>query len=141
MKQYIVDFLRRGLLACGGGPMVLAIIYAAHSACGTIDTISLSEAAKGIITVTMLAFVAGGVTVVYQIERLALFPALLIHGAVLYLDYLVIYLINGWLASGMMPIVIFSICFILGYTAIWAFIYFASVKKTKKLNKAIKNEV
>ena len=27
MRKFILDFLRRGLIACGFGPMVLAILY------------------------------------------------------------------------------------------------------------------
>lgn len=141
MKKHILDALHRGLLACGAGPVVLAIIYIILASNGKPETLTLAEAAKGILTITELAFVSGALTVLYQIERLPLFPALLIHGMVLYLDYLSVYLVNGWLQKGSYPLIVFTVCFILGYAAIWAIIYFTSVKKVKKLNKAIKNEV
>ncbi len=138
MKKHILDALHRGMLACGAGPVVLAIIYIIIGSNGGADTLSPTEAAKGILTITELAFVSGALTVLYQIERLPLFPALLIHGIVLYLDYLSVYLINGWLENGKLPIVVFSVIFILGYALIWAVIYISTSMKTKKLTEQLK---
>lgn len=141
MKKHILDALHRGLLACGAGPVVLAIIYIIIGLGGNSAPITLTDAAKGILTITELAFISGALTVLYQIERLPLFPALLIHGVVLYLDYLSVYLINGWLQKGSYPLIVFTICFVLGYAIIWACIYLSTLRKTKELNTAIKNEV
>ena len=137
MKQYILQFLHRGLLACGGGPMVLALIYAIVGASGTADPLSATEAAKAIVTITALAFIAGGITTIYQIERLALFPALVIHGAVLYAAYLAVYLTNGWLAAGKTSLLIFTVCFLIGYAIIWLCIYLITRHKTAKLNRTL----
>ena len=138
MKKHILDALHRGLLACGAGPVVLAIIYIIIGSNGGADSLSPMEAAKGILTITELAFVSGALTVLYQIERLPLFSALLIHGGVLYLDYLSVYLINGWLESGKLPIAVFSVIFILCYALIWAIIYISTSMKTKKLTEQLK---
>ena len=51
---------------------------------------------------------------IYQIERLPLMVAILIHGSVLYISYLVTYLLNDWLDWGVMPIVVFSAIFLVG---------------------------
>lgn len=131
--KYLKEFMKRGVVAAWGGPAVLAIIFL----CIGKGDITLIDAAKGILSVTVLAFIAGGITMVYQIERLPLFPALLIHGAVLYFDYLIIYLLNGWLAEGYLPIVIFSVCFIAGYGLIWAIIYFTTKRKAASLTRAL----
>lgn len=136
MKRHLSEFLHRGLIACCGGPIVLAIIYA----CQAGSPLSALTASKQILTITLLAFIAGGITVVYQIERLALFPALLIHGVVLYLDYLLVYLFNGWLAAGVRPLMIFTACFIAGYAVIWLLIYLGIQRKTKKLNDALSSQ-
>lgn len=141
MKPYLKSFVHRGFLAGWGGPAVLAVIYLVLHACGDADTISLYDAAKGILTITVLAFVAGGITTIYQIERLPLFPALLIHGIVLYAAYLTVYLINGWLADGRTPVIIFTVCFVLGYAVIWLCIYWFTKRKTQMLNKALKDRV
>lgn len=139
MKSYLKHFFHRGLLVCWGGPVILAMIYLISHASGNTAPISLYDAAKGILTITALAFVAGGITTIYQIDRLPLFPALLIHGAVLYITYLTVYLTNGWLADGKMPFIIFTVCFVMGYAAIWLFIYCLTRRKTKQLNQALKN--
>lgn len=123
MKKYMKEFLLRGLLACWGGPVILAIIYGILGATGAVDSLTPMEVCKGVLTITLMAFLAAGVTVVYQIERLPLFPALLIHGIVLYLDYLMLYLVNGWIEQGIQPLLIFTAVFVAGYALVWLIIY------------------
>ncbi|MBR5559285.1 MAG: DUF3021 domain-containing protein [Oscillospiraceae bacterium] len=137
MKKYVVEFLKRGLMACWGGPVIIAIIYLCLNASGAAETITLTEAAKNILTITLMAFVASGITMVYQIEKLALFPALLLHGAVLYLDYIMIYLTNGWLAEGITPFLVFTVVFVLSYALIWVIIYLITKNKTQKINQVL----
>ena len=78
--------------------------------------------------------------VIYQIERLPLMVAILIHGSVLYVSYLITYLINGWLEWGIMPVFVFSGIFIIGYLIIWAIIYSITKKNTEKLNQVLKEK-
>ena len=134
MKQHVREFFRRGLIACGFGPMVLAIFYLIFQKQTGIDTLSVNQVCLGIFSLSALAFVAGGMNVIYQVERLPLMVAILIHGGVLYSIYLITYLINDWLEWGITPILFFSIIFILGYLAIWAVIYCTIRKRTEKLN-------
>ena len=94
----------------------------------------------GIFSITLLAFVAGGMNAVYQIERLPLMVAILIHGAVLYVSYLATYLLNDWLDWGWIPVLVFSGIFVVGYLAIWAVIYSVIKRNTKKLNKMLKEK-
>ena len=82
-----------------------------------------------------MAFIAGGVTAVYQMEELPLFLAILIHGIALYLDYLMLYLVNGWIAEGVKPLLIFTGIFILGYAIIWAIIYAIIRKDARNINR------
>lgn len=123
MKKYMKEFLLRGMVACWGGPVILAIIYGILGAAGTVDSLTPAEVCKGILSITVMAFLAAGITVVYQIEELPLFPAILLHGIVLYLDYLMIYLVNGWIASGAQPLLIFTGIFVVGYALVWLIIY------------------
>ena len=134
MKRFISDFLRRGSVACGLGPIVLAILYLILRQSADVVTLTVDQVCVGIFSLTVLAFLAGGMNAVYQIERLPLMVAILIHGAVLYAGYLVTYLLNGWLEGGIMPVVIFTGVFVLGYLVIWGIIYAITKRNTEKLN-------
>ena len=138
MKRHIWEFLRRGMVACGFGPIVLAILYLALHHHGVVDMLTVHEVCLGIISLLLLAFIAGGMNFVYQIERLPVMLAILIHGGVLYVSYLATYLLNGWLDWGWMPILVFSAIFLLGYLGIWAVIYVVTKKKTAQVNEMLK---
>ena len=140
MKKYVWEFARRGLVSCGFGPIVLAIIYLIL--CHTIDlqTLPVKEVCTGILSLFALAFIAGGMNFLYQIERLPLMLAILIHGGVLYLSYLGTYLLNGWLDKGWMPILIFTGLFLLGYLVIWVVIYSIIKRKTDKINRLLQEK-
>ena len=137
MKKIVSEFLRRGLIACGFGPIVLAILYLILHRNGIIETLTVDEVCLGIFSLSALAFLAGGMNVVYQIERLPLMAAILIHGIVLYCSYLGTYLINDWLEWSSVPILVFSCIFVLGYLVIWAIIYTIIKKDTEKVNAAL----
>ncbi|MBQ2955384.1 MAG: DUF3021 domain-containing protein [Clostridia bacterium] len=138
MKRYALEFFRRGMIACGIGPFVLAVLYLILQRQGAIDALTVDEVCRGIFSLSALAFVAGGMNVLYQIERLPLMAAILIHGSVLYVSYLAVYLLNGWLQSGAAPILIFSAVFAAGYLAIWAIIYSVMKRNTARINEALR---
>lgn len=137
MKQYIKEFLRRGFIACGFGPLVLAVLYLILQKQCNLQTLTVQEVCLGIFSLSALAFLAGGMNMIYQMERLPLMVAILIHGSVLYVSYLATYLINGWLEWGTAPILVFTGIFVLGYLAIWAIIYSINRKNTEKLNQIL----
>lgn len=140
MKKNILEFLRRGLIACGFGPIVLAILYLILQQQAAVETLTVKQVCLGIFSLYVLAFIAGGMNVVYQIERLPLMVAILIHGGVLYFSYLITYLLNDWLEWGVTPILVFSGIFVFGYLAVWAAIYFINKNRTKKLNEKLKQK-
>ena len=140
MKQFSLEFLRRGLVACGFGPVVLAILYLILQKSAGLETLTVKEVCTGIISLTALAFIAGGMNAIYQMERLPLMAAILIHGCVLYLGYLVTYLVNDWLEFGTTPILVFSGIFVVGYLAIWAIIYCIIKRRTARLNEKKKKK-
>lgn len=141
MKAFGKEFLLRGLLACGGGPVVLAIVYGILGATGTVSHFSPREVCLGILTVTLLAFIVAGMTAIYQLEQLPLGSAILIHGAGLYTAYILIYLLNGWLKHQLIPIAIFTAIFIAGYAVIWLIIYCITKTKTEQINRKLKNNL
>ena len=140
MKHYFLEFLRRGLLACGLGPLVLAIIYLILEAQTDLSYLTVGEVCRGIFSLTALAFLAGGMNVVYQIERLPLMAAILLHGGVLYVGYLAVYLLNGWLAGGIMPILVFTGIFAVGYVVIWILVCCITQKHTASINAKLEQK-
>ena len=140
MKKFVLEFLRRGLIAAGIGPIVLAIVYLILQQTSAVETLSVNQVCIGILSITALAFIAGGMNAIYQIERLPLMVAILIHCGVLYIGYLGTYLLNDWLDFGVMPIVVFSAIFVVGYIVIWAIIYSIIKRRAAKLNKMLKQQ-
>lgn len=138
MNKHIQAFLQRGLIAMSGGPLVLGIVYGILGLCGVVETLTVAEVVRGIFSASILAFIAAGITVVYQLDRLPLMAAIGIHGAVLYLDYILIYLINGWLKHQMVPVLIFTICFVLGYALVWLLVWLCIRKKIGAINAGLK---
>ena len=140
MKKFVLEFLRRGLIAAGIGPIVLAIVYLILQQVSAIETLSVNQVCIGIFSITALAFIAGGMNAIYQIEQLPLMVAILIHGGVLYIGYLGTYLLNDWLDFGIIPIVVFTAIFVVGYIVIWVIIYSIIKRNATKLNKMLKQK-
>ncbi len=140
MKNFVSEFFRRGLIACGFGPIVLAILYLILQHNDLVDTLSVNQVCTGIFSITALAFIAGGMNAVYQIERLPLMSTILIHGVILYVSYLVTYLHNDSLEWGVTPILVFTGIFVVGYLVVWAIIYSIVKKNTKNLNEMLKRK-
>lgn len=139
MKAFWKEFLLRGLICAAGGPIVLAIIYGILGATGAVLTLSPQEVCTGILTISLLAFIAAGMTAIYQMEQLPLPIMILLHGGALYIAYMLTYLLNGWLQKSLVPILIFTGIFIAGYTLIWLVIYLIEKTKAEKLNKLLKS--
>ena len=140
MKKFVFEFLRRGMIACGIGPIVLAILYLLLQQFADTDTLKVNQVCVGIFSLTVLAFIAGGMNVLYQIEQLPLLTAILIHGSVLYISYLGTYLLNDWLDSSFIPITVFSTVFVVGYIVIWIVIYSIIRRNTAKLNEMLRKK-
>ncbi len=140
MRKFVLEFLRRGFAACGIGPIILAILYLILQQIAAVEILTVNQVCIGIFSITALAFIAGGMNAIYQIERLPLMVAILIHGGVLYVSYLGTYLLNDWLDWGVMPIIVFSAIFVVGYVVIWAIIYSITKRRTEKLNEMLKQK-
>ena len=139
MKTFWKEFFLRGLICASGGPIVLAIIYGILGATGAVEAFSPREVCLGIVTITLLAFIAAGMTAIYQMEQLPLPIMILLHGGALYIAYILTYLINGWLQNSLIPILVFTGIFVVGYALIWLIIYSIEKAKAEKLNKLLKS--
>lgn len=137
MKKIFLEFCRRGMIASGFGPIVLAIVYLILDHHSSIELLTVNQVYIGIFSLSALAFIAGGMNVVYQIERLPLMYAIFLHGIVLYVVYLITYLINNWIVLGLTPIFVFTGIFVFSYIVIWIFIYTITKKNTDKINQIL----
>ena len=140
MKKFVLEFVRRGFIATGLGPIVLAIVYLILKQSAAIDTLTVNQVCIGIFSLSALAFIAGGMNAIYQVERMPLMTAILIHGGTLYIGYLGTYLLNDWLDFGVIPIIVFTAIFVVGYIVIWAIIYSIIRRNTAKLNEMLKQK-
>ena len=140
MKKFWKEFLLRGLICAAGGPLILAVIYGILGAAGTVKAIPAMDICLGIVTITLLAFIAAGMTAIYQMEQLPLSIMILLHGGALYIAYILTYLINGWLKNSLIPILVFTGIFVAGYTLVWLIIYLVEKAKADKLNKLLKEQ-
>ena len=52
MKKHIADFFRRGIISCGLGPLVLAVLYLITAHYSGFETLSVSEVCTGIVSLT-----------------------------------------------------------------------------------------
>ena len=137
MKQFIKEFLKRGAFFCSLGPVIVAIIYIFLLNFGVVETVHVRKIIVEIFSSTIMAFVAAGVSAVYTVDKLQTPTAALIQGSVLLIDYLSVYLLNGWLETSVTAIAVFIGVFIFFFLLIWLFIYFFQKAKIKKLNSKI----
>lgn len=138
MKKYILEFIKRGLMAAWGGPVILAIIYGCLGTSGVVTALTHQEVATGILSITLMAFIIAGISMIYTVEALPLPVAILIHAGVLYLDYLLVYLLNSWIPRNGHGIGVFTAIFAAGYALVWLVIYLCSRKRTRQLNAKMK---
>ena len=135
MNKYVKEFCKRGAMFAWGGPAIIAIIYACLKGAGTLTMLSVNEVVLGILSSIVLAFVAAGISIVYQIETLPKTMAGLIQMAVLYVDYLGIYLLNGWIPVD--KVWIFTVIFVAGFAVIWLAVYLSTKRRVDKMNRLI----
>ena len=138
MKKYVKEFMFRGLICGGFGPIVVGIVYFIISL--TINNFSLNglEILVAIISSYILAFIQAGATVFEQIESFSPVKSLLFHMVSVYITYIFVYLVNSWIPFDLTVIIIFTFIFITLFLLIWFIVYFINRNLTKKLNEKIK---
>lgn len=137
MKKFIKDFALRGMIAAGFGPLILVSIYLGLQFSGTVINMPISQVNLNIVSSLVLAFIAGGISAIFKVEKISLGTASLIDAIVIYLDYLVIYVINDWIKAQFTPLLIFTIIYVIGYLIIWFTIYRQIKKQITDINKKL----
>ena len=136
MKKFMKEFCKRGLMFAAGGPIITAIVWFCLQAAGKISTLMVNEVVIAIISTSLMAFVAAGISVINQTENVPKAFAALIQASVLYVDYLLFYMMNGWVpAKG---IGLFTVIFVIGFIIIWLIVYYCAVRPSvRKLNEKL----
>ncbi len=137
MNKYVRDFLLRGMLFGGFGPIVVGIVYFILSKCLADFSLSGGEVCLAIVSTYVLAFLQAGATVFNQIEHWPITKSLLCHFAVLYASYVGCYLLNTWIPFDSSVILIFTAIFVGAYFVIWISVYLAVRATGRKLNEKL----
>lgn len=138
MNKYLKEFLHRGLIFGGFGPIVAGIVYAILEK--TIAGFSLggTETFLAIISTYLLAFVQAGATVFNQIEDWPMPQSLFCHFVTLYVAYSLCYILNYWIPFEPMVLLIFSLIFAATFFLIWGIVYFSVKSMSKKMNSKLR---
>ena len=140
MKRYWKEFLHRGLLFGGFGPIVMAIIYLCLQV--SLEDFSLrgNEVFVSILSTYLLAFIHAGASVFHQIEEWSIAKSLFYHFLVLYLVYTLCYLINAWIPFEPLVLLIFTVAFVLGYFLICLIVFLSIRGVEKRLNGSLREQ-
>lgn len=138
MNKYLKNFLHRGLIFGGFGPIVVGIVYAILEKALNDFYVSGTQICLAVVSTYILAFLQAGATVFNQIEEWSVPKSLLCHFLTVYLAYTACYLINTWIPFKPQILLIFTAIFAVIYFVIWVVTYLsvkaASKKMTAKLN-------
>lgn len=140
MKKYIKEFLLRGLMFGGFGPIILAIIYFIISEFDKNIIFTGREILLGTVSVYILAFVHAGASVFNQIEEWGLNKSIGIHFSVLYFAYSFCYLLNTWIPFDLKVFLIFTGIFVAVYAVIWTIVYLCIRNSGKKINYVLNKQ-
>ena len=135
MKKFWLEFIKRGALFAWGGPTVVCIVWACLKLAGVIEMLDVNTVILAVMSSMLMAFVVAGISVIHQMEQIPKGMAALIQMSVIYVDYLAIYLINGWMPLN--AVGLFTVGFLACFAIIWGIIYLTVRKSVKKLNSQI----
>ena len=138
MNRYLKEFLIRGLIFGGFGPIILAIIYFILGF--TVENFSLSgkEVFTAVISIYILAFIQAGCSVFNQIEDWPLMKSLFFHFTLLYLAYTGCYVFNSWIEFNAIALLVFTLIFIAIYFVTYATVLICVKATKRRLNEKLK---
>ena len=138
MNRYVKEFLHRGLMFSGFGPIIFGIIVLILSK--TLDefSISIGHIFAGIVSTYLIAFVQAGTSVFNQIDHWSLPKSFFCHFGMLYAVYVMSYILNSWIPFEWRVIGLFTAIFVVTYLIIWFTVYFIAKATGKKLNATLK---
>lgn len=141
MNKYVKEFLLRGMIFGGFGPIILAIIYFIVEKLHPETTFNGTEFLLGTVSVYLLAFVHAGASVFNQIEAWGINKSIGWHFGVLYAAYSICYLINTWIPFDLKIFGIFTGIFIAVYAIVWITVYICVKHTVKKTNEQLRKTI
>lgn len=138
MNKYVKEFLRRGLMFSGFGPIVFGIIVLCISYFDSVAVHSAGNIFMGIVTTYTIAFVQAGVTVFNQIEHWSVPKSLLCHFGTLYVTYSLCYIFNSWIPFKAEVLGVFTIIFVTVFFTVWGIVYLCVRNTSKKINEKLR---
>ena len=138
MNKYFKEFLRRGLMFAGFGPIVFGIIVLCISYFDGVAVHSAQNIFIGIVTTYTIAFVQAGVTVFNQIEHWSVPKSMLCHFGLLYVVYSLSYIANSWIPFKAEVLVTFTVIFAVVFFVIWGIVYLCVRSTSKKINEKLR---
>ncbi len=138
MNKYVKEFLLRGLMFSGFGPIIFGIIIFIVSKTTDSFILEAGEVLIGIVSTYLLAFVHAGASVFNQIEHWGIGKSLLCHLSTLYVAYSICYVINTWIPFEPKMLLLFTVIFMVIYFVVWGIVYFTIKATSKKFNAKLK---
>ena len=139
MNRYVKQFLLRGLIFGGFGPLIAGVVFWCISLSVPDFSQSGGQILCAVVSTYLLAFVQAGASVFNQIEHWPLGKSLLCHLSSLYLAYVSCYLVNRWLPLQWQVIAIFTAVFAAVYFVIWLVVCFSVKLVSRRLNQTLNN--
>lgn len=137
MNKFVKEFLHRGLMFGGFGPIITAIVMLILSYTIKDFTLSGNEMFLGVVSTYVLAFVHAGSSIFHQIEHWSVMKGLLCQLGALYITYSICYIINSWIPFEPMVLAIFTAIFVVGYLVIWGIVYLCVKNTSRKLSEKL----
>ena len=137
MNKYVKEFLHRGLMFAGFGPIVFGIIILCISYFDHVADHSALPIFSGIVTTYILAFVQAGATVFNQIEHWSVPKSVFCHFGLLYVFYSLAYVVNSWIPFKVEVLGVFTVIFVAVFFLVWGIVYLAVKSTGKKFNEKL----
>ena len=133
-NTYVKNFLHRGLIFGGLGPIIMGIVF--FTLARTVPDFSLGgeDVLIGILSTYLLAFIQAGASVFNQIEHWSPAKSMAVHLPTIYAAYVICYVMNSWIPFEWAVIAIFTAIFVVCYLVIWFTVYLCVRASSRRLN-------
>ena len=137
MNRYLKNFLHRGLIFAGFGPVVAGIVFLILQLSGVNVTLSGANIFSTVISTYIIAFLHAGSSLFHEIESFSPAKAMICQLSLIYTAYTGAYLINSWIPFNFTVLIIYTALFIVAYFAICLTVYLLTKLKSRELNREI----
>lgn len=137
MNKYVKEFLLRGAMFSGLGPILAGIVYLCISFSIDQFTLTAQQVLLAIVSTYFLAFLQAGASVFNQIDHWPVLKSTFFHFVTIYVAYVGCYLVNSWIPFDATVVAIFTAIFVVIYLVIWLVVYFSVKATCKKFNRKL----